>query len=66
MGEKFSRRELAAGLAAAVPALAQTPAASPAPQDPLGKAREALEKNGDRLGSIEVPITTEPSFVFKP
>jgi hypothetical protein len=65
MHTKFSRRQLAVSLVAAAPALAQNPAPVP-PSDPLAKAHEALQKNGEILSKFEIPISTEPSFIFKP
>ena len=65
MRTKFSRRQLAVSLVAAVPALAQNPAPAP-PADPLAKAREALQKNGETLSKFEIPLATQPSFIFKP
>jgi hypothetical protein len=59
-----SRREIAAALAFATPALAQQ---SPAPSDNVDTvAREQLERNRNQLRKIKVPIGTEPSFAFRP
>jgi hypothetical protein len=68
-GNKLSRRDLAAAVAAAVPALAQTTAAQrPAsPEEDLSaSAREQVKRNGETLAKTEVPILLEPSFTFRP
>lgn len=49
--------------AAAVPVVAaQTP---PAPQDWLNAAREQMQRSGDKLAKIAMPMATEPAFIFK-
>jgi hypothetical protein len=66
---KVSRRQLAAAVAGALPALAQTGTAQrPAlPEDDLnGSAREQLKRSGDALARADVPILLEPSFTFRP
>ncbi len=65
MSTQLSRRQLAASLVAAAPALAQNPAPAP-PPDLAAKARDILQRNGERLSQFDVPIATEPSFIFKP
>jgi hypothetical protein len=65
MSTKLSRRQLAASLAAALPVMAQNVAPAP-PSDLVAKARDALQKNGERLSQFEIPIAAEPSFIFKP
>jgi hypothetical protein len=65
MRTKFSRRQLAVSLVAAAPALAQNPAPATL-TDPLAKAREVLQKNGEILSKFEIPLSTQPSFIFKP
>jgi hypothetical protein len=65
---KLSRRELA-GLAAA--GMAARTQAAQAPQDvpatDLAKAaRDAIQRNSETMGKVDVPMTTEPAFVFKP
>jgi len=62
--DELSRRELGAALAFATPALAQQPVA-PAEDVDTG-ARQQLQRNRDQLRKIKVPISTEPSFVFRP
>ena len=75
--EAITRRAWAA-LAAALPAAAQvtsrvppqgTPAPAPAaasPEAKLEKAYSDVRKVKERLSQIEIPITVEPSFAFKP
>jgi hypothetical protein len=65
---KLSRRDLT-GLAAtglAVQALtAQDPPAMPAP-DWAKAARDAMQRNSETMAKFEVPMATEPAFLFKP
>jgi hypothetical protein len=66
---KVSRRQLAAAVAGALPALAQTGAAQrpPLPGDDLNaSAREQLKRSSEALAKTEVPILLEPSFTFQP
>ena len=67
MTVKFTRRKLAATLAApAAAALAQPQTPSSAvPGDELKAARERLGAAADALARQEVPIATEPAFQFK-
>jgi hypothetical protein len=62
--DTLSRRELGAALAFATPALAQQPA-TPA-EDVDTAARQRLQRSRDQLRKIKVPMSTEPSFVFRP
>jgi dihydroxyacetone kinase len=68
MGEKLTRRKLAAGvLVPAMAAAAQAPAQNP--EDPaalLKAAKEAKRRQAADLAKFEVPMATEPAFVFKP
>lgn len=57
----LSRRGFAAVLAA--PAFGQTPAAAPA--DDLEAARQALRSTFGQMAKTEVPMATEPAFLFK-
>lgn len=59
-----SRREIAAALALAVPAMAQQPPASA--EDLDAAAREQFARSGDLLRKFKVPTATEPSFAFRP
>jgi hypothetical protein len=61
---KFTRRELAAVLAPAAVAAAQT-AAPASPADELKAAQGRLKAAGDALAHQEVPMSTEPAFQFK-
>ncbi|MDQ1471148.1 MAG: hypothetical protein QOJ99_2628 [Bryobacterales bacterium] len=65
---KLSRRRLA-GLAAAG-LVARTEAAQ-APQDTPNTdfakaARDAIQRNSETLSKFDVPMATEPAFLFKP
>jgi hypothetical protein len=64
MNSSFTRRQLAAALAGALPAAAQAPAALPTTESE--KAIEQLRANSKALGSHQIPMATEPAFVFKP
>jgi hypothetical protein len=64
MDAKLTRRELAAALAAALPAAAQTPAA-PAPEDFDAISRAQIKQNSEQLAKTVLPMSVEPSFVFK-
>jgi hypothetical protein len=61
MRTKLTRRELAA-LVAAAPALAQ----SGAPEGELEAALERRRRDAEELAKQQVPMSTEPAFVFKP
>ena len=64
---KFTRRKLAATLAAssaAAMAQPQTPS-SAVPSEELNAARERIRTATDALARQEVPMATEPAFQFK-
>jgi hypothetical protein len=65
---KLSRRELA-GLAATgllkQAQAAQSPEATPT-IDFAKAARDTIQRNSEALGKFDVPIGTEPAFLFKP
>ena len=62
---KLSRRGVLALAGAGMAALkAQSPPALPA--DRLATARENNRKGADKLAQFAVPMSTEPSFVFRP
>jgi hypothetical protein len=64
---KITRRRLAAGAAASVAALAQTPAPTAESDDELLKgAREQVRRTGETLSRQQIPMATEPAFQFKP
>ena len=68
---KITRRQLAAtalGPAAgfsAARSLAQAPAGAKQPEDLNAAAREQLRKTAETLAKFDLPISTEPAFVFK-
>jgi hypothetical protein len=63
---KFTRRKLAATLAASAAAMAQPQTPSSAtPDEELKAARERIKTAADALARQEVPLATEPAFQFK-
>jgi hypothetical protein len=69
MDAKLTRRELAAALAVAVPVSAQpaqTAAPVPAPDDYEAISRAQIKQNSEQMAKSVVPMSVEPSFVFKP
>jgi hypothetical protein len=63
---KFTRRKLAAALAApAAAALAQPQTPPSAPGDEWKAARERIASAAGALATEEVPMATEPAFQFK-
>ena len=64
MTPKLTRRQLAAAIAA-VPA-ARLPAQAPATDDDLPKrARDQVRRNAAELAKHQLPMATEPAFVFR-
>jgi hypothetical protein len=66
---KLSRRTMftLAGAGAIASAAAQTPAPQNEPKpDPLTKAREDNRQSAENLTKFEIPMSTEPSFIFRP
>ena len=72
---KLSRRGLlvlAGSSAALSQAIAQAPPAPPpatesaAKPDPLAAAREENRRSAETLAKFEIPMSTEPAFVFRP
>jgi hypothetical protein len=63
----MTRRELAAFLAVAAPAIAQTATApEPAqPSDPVAAAKDDLQQAAAQLAKAKLDMTTEPAFRFK-
>jgi hypothetical protein len=67
VSKKMTRRDLAAvlgsvaGIASARP---QAPAAS-VPEDLNAAAKEQLRKNSEALSKFDLPMSTEPAFLFK-
>ena len=63
MIRRVTRRTLARGLVAALPAAgAQQPSS---PDEELKAARERIAANSKQLAAQSVPMTVEPSFQFK-
>jgi hypothetical protein len=68
--DKFTRRELAAGLSTAAVVLArpqsqaQPGAANPA--DELTASRTQLRDGADQMDKFPLPMSTEPATTFKP
>jgi hypothetical protein len=66
---KLSRRGILA-LAVASQAIAQTPQPAVQPAgtkpDPLAAAREENQHNAEALAKFDIPMSTEPAFVFRP
>jgi hypothetical protein len=58
-----TRRDLGLTLAAAIPLAAQQTAPA---ADLIVEAREDWKKSGEQLRKVKVPLSTEPSFVFRP
>ncbi|MFB3829464.1 MAG: hypothetical protein ACE15B_22025 [Bryobacteraceae bacterium] len=56
---KLSRRELAALAAAASARAAERP------EDELKAARESGRRTGETLAKVQIPVETEPAFLFK-
>lgn len=66
----MTRREWAAALAAsaAPAALAQAPASEreASPEELLTEAKADVRRSAERLHKFDLPMATEPAFVFKP
>jgi len=63
---KFSRRTLGRWLAVSAAAV---PAAYPqrsAPVEERQRASQRLQRSSDSMAKFELPVATEPSFVFRP
>ncbi|MGH9631345.1 MAG: hypothetical protein ACRD7E_23830 [Bryobacteraceae bacterium] len=68
MSANITRRQLA-GLASAAPLLGQQSSADKPDvknADLLASARKQVEENHQRLVNYDIPIATEPGFLFKP
>jgi hypothetical protein len=66
---KLSRRGMLAlaGVSALGQAVAQTPAPQPETKpDPLTAAREENRQAAETLAKFQIPMSTEPAFVFRP
>jgi hypothetical protein len=62
---RFSRRQCVA-LLGATPLLAQTSPPSPAPVQRAEKAQSDVREVSAKLAAIELPMSVEPSFHFRP
>ena len=63
---KFSRRTLGRWLAVSAAAV---PAASPqrsTPAQERQRASQRVQRSSDSMAKFELPVATEPSFVFRP
>lgn len=58
---QITRREIGAALIGIAPALSQS-----AESDPLEKARLEVRKAVESLDKVELDMSAEPAFVFKP
>jgi hypothetical protein len=69
---KFTRRELAAGLSASAVLLARPqaqPNTQPLPANPveeLTASRAQLREGADQLDKFPLPMSTEPATTFRP
>jgi hypothetical protein len=73
---KFSRRELAAGLSASAvllarpqpqpPGQSQTEALPANPDEELKASRSQLRDTADQLDKFPLPMSTEPATTFRP
>ncbi len=65
---KLTRRQLSAAALTSLAALAQTPAPPGqrvTPEAELQAAKDDVKATAETLSQIEVPMTTEPAFVFQ-
>jgi hypothetical protein len=64
---KFTRRELAAGLSTAAVLLARPQPQPPAnPAEELTASRTQLRDGADQMDKFPLPMSTEPATTFKP
>jgi hypothetical protein len=66
MSTRLTRRQLAASLLAATPLLAQAPAPQPQSPDDATAARDKMKGNIEQIRKFDLPVATEPSFIFQP
>ena len=68
MADKLTRRQMAAAIAgavsAAIPATAQT--APVEAGDPLAAARKKIRESVAKMEEVDLPMSAEPAFIFKP
>ena len=64
---KMTRRQLAATAIASAAAMPQNPPAAPdSPEELLAAARSQVQRNGEALAKVAIPMSLEPAFQFKP
>ncbi len=68
MQKKLTRREMAAGLMTASPVLSAATGSrnSGSARDTLATARQQIRDSAGELEKFELPMSTEPAFIFKP
>jgi hypothetical protein len=67
MTASFTRRELGALALASTLAQAQNPPATGSPpEDESVQVHQRMKLNVTRMSAVELPITAEPAFLFKP
>jgi hypothetical protein len=67
MAVSFTRRELGALALATTLAQAQNPPAPAGPtEDESVQVQTRMKLNVTRMSAVELPITVEPAFLFKP
>jgi|GEM_PF-2989313 hypothetical protein len=64
---KVTRRKALILASAGAPALAQKPVSNPSgsPDEEVRRAREQVARAAEALEEYELPMSTEPAFVFK-
>jgi hypothetical protein len=63
---KITRRRLGAAVLAPAALLAQTPPPLPtSPEEELAAVRDQNRRNSEALDKFQVPMATEPAFLFK-
>ena len=65
MPERLTRRGLAAAMAGAALSADAPPAQQPE-TDTLATARQQVRKTAETLNAFDLPLATEPAFIFKP
>lgn len=63
----MTRRELAAvlGSVTSIATVRAQEASASQPEDPNVAAKEQLRKNSETLSKFDLPMSTEPAFLFK-
>lgn len=68
MTNRLTRRDLlgaAAAVAAAIAPAAEAQNTTSSKDDDLKSARDTMANNSAQLAKVEVPIATEPAFLFR-